>query len=70
MWGMRARRPLELVVCSQRGVGSDGVVVSTLALDDDLSFSLRVEDLAIEQFIAQARSMLFHNDRLAMHTQT
>jgi hypothetical protein len=33
---------------------SDGVVVSAPALDNDLSLSERVEDLAIEQFIAQA----------------
>jgi hypothetical protein len=35
-------------------MGPNGVVVLAPALDDDLGFSQRVEDLAIEQFVAQA----------------
>lgn len=34
---------------------SYGVVVTAPALDDDARFLERVEDLAVEQFIAQAR---------------
>ena len=33
---------------------SDGIVVASPALDDDLGLAQRVEDLAIEQFVAQA----------------
>ena len=34
-------------------VRSDGVVVAAPLLDQDLSFAQRVEDLAVEQFIAE-----------------
>ncbi len=33
---------------------SDGIVVTTPALDDDLGFAQRVEDFAVEQLVAQA----------------
>src|SRR6188768_3970514 len=33
----------------------DGVVVASPALDDNLRFTQRVEDLAVEEFVAQAR---------------
>ena len=39
---------------ADRGVRSDGIVVASPALDDDLGLSQRVEDLAVEQFVAQA----------------
>ena len=32
---------------------SDGVVVAPPALDDDLGFTQRVEDLAVEQFVTK-----------------
>ena len=35
----------------------DGVVVATPALDDDLGLTQGVEDLAIEQLVAQATSL-------------
>ena len=35
-------------------MGPDGVVVAPPAFDDDLGFAQRVEDLAVEQFVAQA----------------
>src|SRR3974377_2399351 len=38
---------------AERCVWADRVVVPPPALDDDLSFSQRVEDLAIEQFISK-----------------
>jgi hypothetical protein len=38
-------------------MGPDGVVVSAPALDDDLGFVQGVEDLAVEQFVAQATSL-------------
>ena len=34
---------------------ADAVVVTAPAFDDDLSFPQRVEDLAVEQFVTQAR---------------
>jgi hypothetical protein len=39
---------------AQRTVWAHGVVVAPPALDDDLCFGERVEDLAIEQFIPQS----------------
>ena len=33
----------------------DGIVVTTPALDDDLRLAQRVEDLAVEQLVAQPR---------------
>jgi hypothetical protein len=36
------------------------VVVTSPALDDDLGFAQRVEDLAVEQFIAQAGIKAFN----------
>ena len=39
---------------ADRGMRPNGVVVASPALDDDLSLAQRVEDLAIEQFVAQA----------------
>ena len=38
---------------------ADGVVVMPPAFDDDLSFPQRVEDLAVEQFVLQARIKTF-----------
>jgi hypothetical protein len=38
---------------------ADGVVVMPPAFDDDLSFPQRVEDLAVEQFVSQARIKTF-----------
>ena len=38
----------------------DGVIVSAPALDDDLSFSQRVEDLAVEQLVSQASIEAFN----------
>ena len=37
----------------------DSVVVTTPALDDDLGFAQRVEDLAVEQLVAQTRVEAF-----------
>ena len=45
---LRCRSPV-----ADRGMRPDGVVVTTPALDDDLRFAQRVEDLAIEQLVAQ-----------------
>jgi hypothetical protein len=36
---------------------TDGVVVTAPAFDDDLGFTQRVEDLAVEQFVTQATSL-------------
>jgi len=38
---------------------ADGVVVMAPAFDDDLGFPQRVEDLAVEQFVSQARIKTF-----------
>ena len=38
---------------------ADGVVVTAPAFDDNLSFPQRVEDLAVEQFVSQARIKTF-----------
>ena len=38
----------------QSGMGSDGVVVTTPALDDDLRLAQGIEDLAIEQLVPEA----------------
>ena len=38
---------------------TDGVVVTAPAFDDDLGFTQRVEDLAVEQFVTQARIKTF-----------
>ncbi len=38
---------------------ADRVVVATPALDDDLGFPQGVEDLAVEQFVTQARVEAF-----------
>ena len=46
------RRPV-----AERGVRSDGVVVAPPALDDDLGFTQRVEDLAVEQFVTKTTSL-------------
>ena len=35
----------------------NGVVVTSPALDDDLGFTQRIEDLTVEQFIPQATSL-------------
>ena len=42
---------------AERCVRADRVVVAPPALDDDLSFTQRVEDLAVEQLVAQATSL-------------
>src|SRR3974377_1819811 len=58
-WGSRPRDECghEHLWCgwlvAERCVWADRVVVPPPALDDDLSFSQRVEDLAIEQFISK-----------------
>lgn len=51
---LRRRRPV-----AQRCVGSDGIVMASPALDDNLRLTQRVEDLAIEQLVTQAGSRLF-----------
>jgi len=38
---------------SQGAVGPDGVVVATPFLDQDLGFAQGVEELAVEEFIAE-----------------
>src|SRR5271163_2242405 len=40
---------------ADRGMRANSVVVPTPALDDDLGLAQRVEDLAVEEFVAQAR---------------
>ena len=35
----------------------NGVVVTSPALDDDLGFPQRIEDLSVEQFIPQAAAL-------------
>src|SRR5438874_1137756 len=45
---LRCRSPV-----ADRGMRPHGVVVTTPAFDDDLRFPQRVEDLAIEQLVAQ-----------------
>src|SRR5437763_12267809 len=46
---LRGRSPV-----ADRGMRADPIVVTAPALDDDLCFALGVEELAIEQFVAQA----------------
>jgi hypothetical protein len=41
-------------VVAERCVRADRVVMTPPALDDDLSFAKRLEDLAIEQLVSQA----------------
>ena len=50
----RGRRPV-----ADRRMRPDSVVVTTPALDDDLRLAHGVEDLAIEQLVAQARVEAF-----------
>src|SRR5690349_70480 len=52
---LRCWRPI-----SQRAVWPYGIVVSAPAFDHDLGFPQAVEDLAIQQFVAQARVERFH----------
>src|ERR1051325_621077 len=40
---------------ADRGMRAHGIVVAAPALDDDLRLAQGVEDLAIEQFVAQSR---------------
>ena len=47
---LRGWRPV-----ADRGMWPNSIVVAAPAFDDDLRFTQRVEDLAIEQFVAQAR---------------
>src|ERR1051325_912354 len=44
---------------ADRGMRAHGIVVTAPALDDDLGFAQRVEDLAVEQLVAQTRVEAF-----------
>src|ERR1043166_1037250 len=44
---------------ADRGMRAHGIVVTAPAFDDDLGFAQRVEDLAVEQLVAQARVEAF-----------
>jgi hypothetical protein len=52
---------------SKRTVRPDGVVVDAPLLDDHLCFSQRVEDLSVEQFIAQLAVEGFGVDPLHLY---
>src|SRR5918995_2676396 len=58
--GKRSRPELNLGCgrpVGQRGVWAKGVIVATPALDDDLGFLERVEDLAVEQLVPEPTSV-------------
>src|ERR671912_682415 len=58
--GKRSRPELKLGCgrpVGQRGVWAKGVVVATPALDDDLGLLERIEDLAVEQLVAELTSV-------------
>ena len=48
-----ARTPRAPAPVAERGVRSDGVVIAPPAFDHDLSLAQGVEDLAVEQFVAE-----------------
>jgi len=52
---LRGRRPV-----ADRGMRANHIVVPSPTLDDDLGFARRIEDLAIEKLVAQARVEALH----------
>src|ERR687897_3805729 len=60
-WPRKRSRPELNLGCGrpvgQRGVWAKGVIVATPALDDDLGFLQRGEDLAVEQLVPELTSV-------------